>query len=170
MNHFSTWRIYHWSMKKYLLAISIATVVMETNSFIRIMQPISLNYPWQNGVKQIQSAEQKLSQSYILCSIPKDKYLSSRVTMHRKIFFYYFSLHFSYTCWVDVIYLTCLTIPKSPLKINKGEHKKIFCCPSKVFKNTSWPIDIYLEFFMAPAKTFRPPLLYTWCTAPYLEE
>ena len=37
------------------------------------MQPISPNYPWENGVKEIKSAEEKLSQSCILCSIAKDK-------------------------------------------------------------------------------------------------
>ena len=52
------------------------------------MQPISRNYPWENGDKQIKSAEEKLSQSCILCSIAKDKDPSSRVRMkmNQKIF------------------------------------------------------------------------------------
>ena len=38
MKHFSTWSIFHWLLKKCLSPISIAIVVMETTSFIRIMQ------------------------------------------------------------------------------------------------------------------------------------
>ena len=37
------------------------------------MQPISPNYPCENVVKQIKSAEEKMWQSSILCSIAKDK-------------------------------------------------------------------------------------------------
>ena len=88
-NYFSSWSIFHWSLKKCLLPISIATVVRETNSFIKIMQPISPNYPWENGVKQIKSAEEKLSQSCILCSIAKDKDPSCmvKIKIHQKTFF-----------------------------------------------------------------------------------
>ena len=46
-------------------------------------------------------------------------------------------------------------------KIMKTEHKKIFCGPSKILKNISWPINICLKYFMAPTKTLRPPLLHT---------
>ena len=45
-------------------------------------------------------------------------------------------------------------------KIRKGKHKKIFCDPSKIFKNISWLINICLKYFMASTKTFCP-LLYT---------
>ena len=44
-------------------------------------------------------------------------------------------------------------------KIMKIEHKKIFCGPSKILKNISWPINICLKYFMAPTKTIRLPSL-----------
>ena len=43
----------------------------------------------------------------------------------------------------------------------KQNFKKIFCGPLKILKNISWPINICLKCFMAPAKTLRPPLLNT---------
>ena len=46
-------------------------------------------------------------------------------------------------------------------KITKLEHKKMFCGPSKILKNISWPINICLKYFM----TSSPPGLYT-CTVP----
>ena len=42
-------------------------------------------------------------------------------------------------------------------KITKIEHKKIFCGPSKILKNISWPINICQKYFMNPTKTLRPP-------------
>ena len=42
-------------------------------------------------------------------------------------------------------------------KIMKIELRKIFCGPSKILKNISWPINICLKYFMAPTKTLRPP-------------
>ena len=42
-------------------------------------------------------------------------------------------------------------------KITKIEHKKIFCAPSKILKNISWPINICLKYFMTPTKSLRPP-------------
>ena len=45
------------------------------------------------------------------------------------------------------------------VKIRK-EHQQIFCGPSNIFKNISWPIDICLRYFMNPAKTLRPPPAY----------
>ena len=44
-------------------------------------------------------------------------------------------------------------------KIKKAD-KKIFCDPSKILKYISWPINICLKYFIAPAKTLCP-LLYT---------
>ena len=46
-------------------------------------------------------------------------------------------------------------------KFTKTEHKKIFCGPSKVLKNISWPINICLKYFMTPTKTLclHPPYL-----------
>ena len=77
----------------------------------------------------------------------------------------------SYTCWVDVIYLTfiyqifliaildilCSDLLNLKVKITKGEHKEIFCDPSKLFTNISWPINISLKFFMTPTKTLWSP-------------
>ena len=40
-------------------------------------------------------------------------------------------------------------------KIRKIEHQKIFCGPSKILKNTSWPINIYLKYFITPTKTHK---------------
>ena len=40
-------------------------------------------------------------------------------------------------------------------KIMKIEHKKIFHDPSKILKNISWPINICLNYFMAPTKTLN---------------
>ena len=40
-------------------------------------------------------------------------------------------------------------------KIIKIEHKKIFRGPSKILKNISWPINIWLKHFMASTKTIR---------------
>ena len=45
-------------------------------------------------------------------------------------------------------------------KKRKEAHKNIFCGPSKIFKNFSWPINICLKIFMAPAKILCPLLLY----------
>ena len=40
------------------------------------------------------------------------------------------------------------------VKIRK-EHKKIFCGPSKNFTNISWTINIWLKYFITPAKTLQ---------------
>ena len=79
----------HFSLiiKKCVLPISMATVVKETNFFMKNMQPISPNYPWKNGAKK--SAEEKLSQNCILCSIAKDNDSDSRLKIHQKIFLRY---------------------------------------------------------------------------------
>ena len=37
----------------------------------------------------------------------------------------------------------------------KIEHKKIFCGPSKILKNISWPINIHLKYFITPTETHR---------------
>ena len=44
---------------------------------------------------------------------------------------------------------------KKKNKTTKMEHKKIFCEPSKILKNISWPINICLKYFMTPTKTLR---------------
>ena len=35
--------------------------------------------------------------------------------------------------------------------------KKVFCGPSKIFKNISWPTNICSKYFMTPTKTLQPP-------------
>ena len=42
-------------------------------------------------------------------------------------------------------------------KIMKIEHKKIFCGPSKILKNISWPINICLKYFMILTIALCPP-------------
>ena len=55
---------------------------------------------------------------------------------------------------LDILCFDHFNLKNNVMKI---EHKKIFCGPSKVLKNISWPINICLKYFMTPAKTFRPP-------------
>ena len=55
---------------------------------------------------------------------------------------------------LDILYFNPLNLKN---KIMKIEHKKIFCGPSKILKNISWPINICLKYFMAPTKTLRLP-------------
>ena len=52
----------------------------------------------------------------------------------------------------------------------KIEHKKIFCGPSKILKNISWPINICLKYFMAPTKTLWSPsyILNVWSLKVYI--
>ena len=59
----------------------MAVVVTETYSFIKIKQPISPNYNWENGVKQI-----KITEELYFVSIAKDKDPSIRVKMHQTFF------------------------------------------------------------------------------------
>ena len=107
---------------KRLLPIFIAAVVRETYSFIKIMQPISLNYNWENGVKQIKITEEKLSQSCILCQLLKTKTLASGSKCIK--YFFYFDHYLTYICRVDVIYWTRHVFIKSPWWL-----VWIFCAP-----------------------------------------
>ena len=45
-------------------------------------------------------------------------------------------------------------------KITKIEHKKIFRGLSKTLKNFSWPVNIWLKYFMTPTKTLCPSPSY----------
>ena len=184
MRHFSSESIFHWLLKKCILPTTIAAVIRETNFFIKIMQPISQTFP-EKMESNRQRVPKKNCHKVVSCwaqdkTIAKDKDPSSRVKMHQFFFFWGGVYHhFMYTCWVDVISLTCLTFKISliasldilfsdsfilQIKITKGEHKNIFCGPSKIFKNISWRTDICLKFFMAPTKTLRSLLLHTECT------
>ena len=58
-------------MKHSFLLATIAMITVEisfseTYSFIKIMQPISPNYNWENAVKQIKITEENLPQICIL--------------------------------------------------------------------------------------------------------
>ena len=97
---------------KMFLPIFIAAVVRKTYSSIKIMQPLSSNYNWENGVKQIKITEEYLSQSCILCQLLRTKTLVSGSECIKHFFQFYHYL--PYICWVDVIYLTCLAFLKSP--------------------------------------------------------
>ena len=106
-----------------------------------------------------------------LCQLLRTKTLTSGSERIKQFFYFYHCL--PYICWGDVIYLTCLVFLKSPWwlvwtlcaptslnlknEIAKIEHKKISCGPSKILKNISWPINIWLKYFMTPTKTLRPP-------------
>ena len=65
---------------KMFLPIFIAAVVRETYSFNKIMQPISPNYNWENGVKQIKITEENCITKLYLVSIAKDKRTRSTCT------------------------------------------------------------------------------------------
>ena len=138
---------------KMFLPIFIAAVVRETYSLIKITQPISPNYNWENGVKQINITEENLSQSCILCQLLRTKTLASGSKCIKHFFYFY-------TC---LPYLASLC--SNPLnlknKITKIEHKKIFCGPSKILKNISWLINIRLKYSMTPRKTLWASLLHT---------
>ena len=110
--------------KNVFLPIFIAAVVRETYFFIKIMQPISPNYNWENGVKQIKITEENLSQSCILCQLLRTKTLGSGCIKVHQTFFYFYH-YLPYTCWMDVIYLTYLVFLKSPSWL-----VWIFCAPT----------------------------------------
>ena len=48
--------------------------------------------------------------------------------------------------------ILCSNLLNLSNKIAKIEQEKIFCGPSKILKNISWTIDIYLRYFMPPQK------------------
>ena len=53
---------------------------------------------------------------------------------------------------LDILYFNSFNLKN---KIMKIEHTKISRGPSKFLKNTSWPINICLKYFMVPTKTLR---------------
>ena len=112
-----------------------------------------------------------------LVSLTKDKDPSIRLKMNQTYFFYFYH-YLPYICWLsgcDLFNMYCLSkislmasldfLCSNTLnlknKITKIEHEKIFCGPSKILKNISWPINICLKYFMTPTKTLRLPLLHT---------
>ena len=154
-----------------MITVIIAAVVRETYSSVKIMQPISPNYIWENGVKLIKITEEHLSQSFILCQLLRRKTLAfgSKYIKHFCFLFLpLFTLYllsrcdlFNMSCLSQISFMAILDILCSNLfnlkhNITKIEHKKIFCVPSKIFKNISWPIDICLKYFMTPTKALPP--------------
>ena len=138
------------------------------------MQPISPNYNWANGVKQIKITDGNLSQRCILSQIAKGKGPSTRGKMHQTfvLFLPLFTLHLLSGC--DLFNMSCLSqislmasldiLCSNPLnlknKITKIEHKKIFCATSNILTNISWPINNCLRYFMTPAKPCAFPPSY----------
>ena len=58
------------------------------------------------------------------------------------------------TASLDILYYKLFNLKN---KVRKIEHEEIFCGPSKLLKNISWPINIRLKYFMTPKKTLRSP-------------
>ena len=93
--------------------------------------------------------------------------LKSIVNFSFLLYFYYCLLSCSSKDWICCLHILFWLspidsqfwhLPLKPkiVKIRK-EHKNIFCGPSKIFRNISWPINIWLKYFMTPAKTLRLP-------------
>ena len=142
----------------------------QGNIFLhQIMQPISPNYNWENGVKKKRIIEENLSQSCILCHLLRTKTQGQNGPTFFKEFLPLFPIYLLSGC--DLFNMSCLSqismmasldiLCSNPLnlknKITKIEHKKIFCGPSKNLKNISWSINICLKYFMTLTKTLRPP-------------
>ena len=129
---------------------------MEPYSFFKTMQPISPNFNRENGVKQIKNIEENLSQSCILCQLPRTKTLGSGR--------YVSSIFFCFYNYLPYLASLCTNPFNLKNKITKVEHKKIFCGPSNIFKNISWPINICLKHFVTLTKTLTPSsyILNVW--------
>ena len=137
------------------------------------MQPISPNYNWENGVKQIKITEENLSQNYILCQLLRTKTLAlgSKCIKHFILFLPLFALYLLSGCelfnmsFLNILdgqfWYFVLQSPEFKNKITKIEHWKIFCGPSRILKNISWPINISLKYFLSPTKFVQSPLLHT---------
>ena len=92
--------------------------------------------------------------------------------MHQTIFLIFPAIYLLSGC--DLFNMSCLSyislmasldvVCSNPLnlknKITKIERKKIFCGPSQILKNISWPINLSLKYLMTPTKAL-PPLLHT---------
>ena len=76
----------------------------ETYSFIKIMQPISPNNNWENGVKQIKITEENLPQSCLLWQLPK-----KIVKNVSKFFFIFTTICLISAEWMWFIYMSCFS-------------------------------------------------------------
>ena len=125
---------------------------------MKIIQLINPNYPWKNWVKQMTSSQENLLQRYILCPHCNEVDRSNRVKTHQKnifiFLFFYDQFHITFCTQ------TPITLKKKLLKkIMTEAHNKIFGDPSKIFKNISWSVNVFLKYFMAPANPSAPPTL-----------
>ena len=75
-------------------------VVRETDSFIKIMQPISPNYIWENGVKQIKDHWNKIVPKLYFVLIAKDKDPSLRVKMYQTFVFIFTPIFLISADWI----------------------------------------------------------------------
>ena len=113
MKHFFLLATITTTTVKCLLPIFIVAVLRKTYFFVKIMYPISPNYNWENEVKQIKITEENLSQSCIMCQLPRANTLASGSKCIKQ-FFLNFCHYLRCICWMDVICLTCLVFVKSP--------------------------------------------------------
>ena len=130
------------------------------------MQPISPNYNWETGVKQIKITEENLPQSCILCQMLMTKTLAlgSNCFISAEWISGCDLFNMSSLSWISLMAsldILCSNLLNLKTIITKIEHKNIFLGPSKVLKYTSWPINICLNYFMTTTKTLRSPLLHT---------
>ena len=135
------------------------------------MQLINSDYAWKKWNKIEKAYSRKVRNP------------SNSLKMYQKKIFFWFLLPFviMYSSKDLICCLICLIFLRSPwwpvwifsaqthlnfqmnllkVKIRK-EHKNIFCGPSKIFKNISWPMNTCLKYFMTITKTFWPLLLHT---------
>lgn len=87
----------------------------ETNHFIKIIELINPIYPWKYGINQVQVTLEKLLYRCVFYTIakgpsPRTQQRDQNAVKNTQLDFYYY---FSYIC-VDLIYLTCLILLKSP--------------------------------------------------------
>ena len=151
--------------------LKLCLIHFHSRSCQRNMPPISpiYNRKWSKTGKEYW---RKFVSKLYIESTGKSKDLLIRLKLHETSFYFYYYL--PYICLVDVIYLTCFVFLKSawwlvwifcaPLNLkNKTtgiEQKKIFRCQSKILKNVSWPINIWLNYFTSPTEFLRTPPTY----------
>ena len=143
-------------------AINSEPLGRETYSFIEIMQSISPNCNWENGVKQIRLLKKICHKGCILFQLLRTKTLASgsKCIRHFFIFATICIISAEWMWWISLMAslgILCFHPFNLKNKIMKIEHKKIFCGPSKILKNISWSITICIKYFVAPTKTLNTP-------------
>ena len=97
-----------WKVKNRFFHVSLLNI--ETNSFNTIMQFISPNYAWKNGLKQIKTAQKNCCIGVFSTKGLRTRRIASKCV--KKFFLLFFCYYLSYT-WVGLIFLACPTFPKS---------------------------------------------------------